>query len=73
MCLEERWQCLSEQASKYASLGTVLLCGDFNARCGCVEEMEGLGDRQSEDQVINEQGRALLDFTRSLGLCVTNG
>ena len=73
VCLEERWQCLSEQVSKYASLGTVLLCGDFNARCGCVEEVEGLGDRQSEDQVINEQGRALLDFTRSLGLCVANG
>ena len=63
---------LSEQVSKYASLGTVLLCGDFNARCGCVEEVEGLGDRQSEDQVINEQGRVLLDFTRSLGLCVAN-
>ena len=73
VCLEERWQCLSEQVSKYASLSTVLLCGDFNARCGCVEEVEGLGDRQSEDQVINEQGRALLDFTRSLGLCVANG
>ena len=39
VCLEERWQCLSEQVSKYASLGTVLLCGDFNARCGCVEEV----------------------------------
>ena len=55
--LEERWQCLSEQVSKYASLGTVLLCGDFNARCGCVEEVEGLGDREAEEQVINEQGR----------------
>ena len=37
-----------------------------------MEEVEGLGDRQSEDEVINEQGRVLLDFTRLLGLCVAN-
>ena len=28
--------------------------------------------RQSDDQVIEEQGRVLLDFTRLLGLCVAN-
>ena len=39
--------------------------------CWTVEEVEGFGDRQSEDQVINEQGRVLLDFTRLL--CVANG
>ena len=70
--MEERWQCISEQVSKYASLDTIFLCGDFNARCGCVEEVKGLGDRQS-DQVINEQGRVLLNFTRSLGHCVAIG
>ena len=40
VCMEERKQCLSAQVSKYASLGTVLLWGDYNASCGCVEEVE---------------------------------
>ena len=46
VCLEERWQCLSEKVSKYTSPGTVLPCGDFYARCGCVEGVESLGDSQ---------------------------
>ena len=73
VCNEERWLRLSEQVSKYACLGTVILCGDFNARCGNMDEAEGVACRVSEDQVINEQGRMMVDWTRSLGLCMVNG
>ena len=33
---EEKMQLLSEQVEKYTLLGTLIVCGDFNARCGVV-------------------------------------
>ena len=53
--------CLHEQVSKYACLGTVILCGDVNARCGSIDEAEGVDCRVSEDHLINEQGRMMMD------------
>ena len=38
-----------------------------------MDETEGVACRVSEDQVINEQGRMMVDWTRSLGLCMVNG
>ena len=51
--------------------------GDFNARCGSVDD---LGDVDSEipqrniiDHTINAHGQQLLDCLRATGLCMLNG
>ena len=34
---EETLQSWAEQVAKYRSLGLIIMCGDFNARCGMLE------------------------------------
>ena len=53
------------------------ICGDFNARCGSVDD---LGDVDREipprnilDHTINTHGQQLLDCLRATGLCILNG
>ena len=41
------------------------LCGDFNARCGKMDEdSEGVPVRKVVDESKNSQGKALVDFLR---------
>ena len=37
----ERLSQLEEQVEKFAGLGTVVICGDFNSRCGCLKDVDG--------------------------------
>ena len=47
----------AEQVTKYRSLGPIIMCGDFNGRCGMLEvECEGLPKRKVNDEVKNNQG-----------------
>ena len=36
----ERLSQLEEQVEKLADLGTVVICGDFNSRCGCLKDVD---------------------------------
>ena len=58
----------------FAGLGTVVICGDFNSRCGCLKDVDGyIVPRNVIDEVKTEQGEALVSFLRSSGLCLVNG
>ena len=75
---EERFQMLSDQVQKYQSEGRVVVCGDFNARCGGLKDIEDemnmtMGDRKSVDTVKNYQGELLIECMQSSGLCFVNG
>ena len=62
---------LAEQVARYSQLETVVLCGDFNARCGYLQE--GTIPRTTIDGTKNEQGEALVEFLKEAGLCLVNG
>ena len=71
---EETLQSWAEQVAKYCSLGPIIMCGDFNARCGMLEmECEGLPNRKVIDEVKNNQGEMFVDFLRSVNMGVVNG
>ena len=61
---------LAEQVARYSQLGTVVLCGDFNARCGYLQE--GTIPRTTIDGTKNEQGEALVEFLKDADLCLVN-
>ena len=65
---------LEEQTKKFQAEGQVVLCGDFNARCGGLRDVDGeMLDRCSVDMVKNEQGEMLVECMKSTGLCFVNG
>ena len=69
----ERLSQLEEQVEKFAGLRTVVICGDFNSRCGCLKDVDGnIVPRSVIDEVNTEQGEALVSFLRSSGLCLVN-
>ena len=60
---EETWQFWAEQVAKYCSLGPIIMCGDFNARCGMLEmKCEGLPNRKVIDEVKNNQVEMFVAF-----------
>ena len=68
---EETLQRLGEKVAEFSSLGFLVICGDFNARCGNLEaEVEGLPPRKIIDRVRNSQGEAFVDFLRSVDMCI---
>ena len=70
---EKTLQSWAEQVTKYRSLGPIIMCGDFNARCGMLEmEYEGLPNRKVIDEVKNNQGEMFVDFLRSVNMVVVN-
>ena len=70
----ERLSQLEEQVENFAGLGTVVICGDFNSRCGCLKDVDGdIVLRNVIDEVKTEQGEVLVTFLRSFGLCLVNG
>ena len=65
---------LEEQTQKFQAEGQVVLCGDFNARCGGLTDVDGgMVDRCNVDMVKNEQGEMLVECTKSTGLYFVNG
>ena len=52
----------------------MILCGDFNARCGRLDaDCEGLPSRKVIDVVKNSQGETFVDFLSSVNIAVVNG
>ena len=45
----ERLSRLEEQMEKFADLGTVVVCGDFNTRCGSFKDSAGEDDPRKSD------------------------
>ena len=72
--VEEVLQSLGEQVAKFCSQGPMIICGDFNARCGRLDvECEGMPNRKVVDGVKNSQGEEFVDFLRSVNMWVVNG
>ena len=70
---EERFQVLEEQVNHFKMEGQVVVCGDFNARCGGMSDMDGELSRCCVDMEKNGQGELLVDCMKSCGLVFTNG
>ena len=71
MGAEEALQSWAEQVTKCRSLGPIIMCGDFNGRCGMLEvECEGLPKRKVIDEVKNNQGEIFVGFLRSVNMGV---
>ena len=75
--IEECFQILSEQIQTFQLEGQVVVCGDFNARCGGFKDTGDLHERIEEkvvvDHVVNDQGELLVECLLSSGLCMVNG
>ena len=51
-----------------------MICGDFNARCGCADETRGkMTQREILDSQVNNQGNFLLELMSDMGVCMVNG
>ena len=50
----------------------VVLCGDFNARVGNLEELNGLTYSNNPDTEINEHGKSLVDLCKSNNMIPLN-
>ena len=70
---EERFLMLSEQIQSFGLEGRVVVCGDFNARCGGLENLSEemvllRGNRRSVDSMKNSQGELLIECMQSSGV-----
>ena len=55
-------------------MGPLVICGDFNARCGSADdETSGVPNRKVIDVVGNSQGEAFMDFLKGTEMCVVSG
>ena len=58
-------------------MGDVILCGDFNARCGdesdFIKGVDGVPQRDVIDDKMNPFGQLLIDFLIDYNLCMING
>ena len=73
---EETFGALEEQVQKFGTLGTLVICGVFNARCGDLVEEEAEDEvpgRRPVDTIKNWQGEALMSFLGNSGLYIVNG
>ena len=77
MDIEERFQILCEQMQRFQAEGQVIVCGDFNARCGGLQDVDDANgvvhERVNIDPVANEQGELLAECLLSSGFCLVNG
>ena len=71
---EDVLQSLAEQVARFRAQGPMILCGDFNARCGSLDaDCERLPSRKVIDVVKNSQGETFVDFLSSVNMAVVNG
>ena len=63
----------------YRNLGTICICGDFNARCGDLQDAAkcgwcfGIPPRNPLNVELNSHGKQLMDAMKSLELGTLNG
>lgn len=81
----DHFESLQESIYKFASLGEVILCGDFNARMGNLGDYVGddsnflnntsfpIDRRNSRDGFVNAYGKSLYDLCSGNGLIALNG
>lgn len=60
------------------SVDDFIVCGDFNARCGTLQDIEegdspSINERKAVDQTTNAYGKELVLSLRALDLCIANG
>ena len=62
---------------EYQNDGNIVLCGDFNARCGneCdyIEGVDPIPPREALDEQCNAVGYQFIDFLVDCNLCMLNG
>ena len=76
--LQEVFDILRSQILHFQDKGEIMICGDFNARIGHLNEYldrktEVLPQREVLDNKINTHGRQLVDFLRDNNMIVLNG
>ena len=71
--IEAHFHVLGEQVVQFKAEGQIVACGDFNARCGGMSDMDGELSRCCVDMEKNGQGELLVDCMKSCGLVFTNG
>ena len=57
-------------------MGSFLICGDLNARCGILDDAPGSDEiptRIVVDKISNQFGKELIEMLRALELCILNG
>jgi hypothetical protein len=68
---------LLKQVHNYQNMAPFIICGDFNSRTGCkqdiVEGVDEVCERHSVDNKCNAHGQCLLEFLLSAGCCMLNG
>ena len=64
---EERFQVLEEQVNHFKLEGQVVVCGDFNSRCGGLSDVDEVPARCCVDLEKNGHGE-LIQSMRSSGL-----
>ena len=61
----------------YQNFGTTFICGDFNGRCGDLEDFitgaNLIGHRDVVDRKTNFYGEVLIDYFINTNMCILNG
>ena len=61
----------------YQNLGSIFICGDFNGRCGDLEDFipgaDSIEHRDVVDQKTNYYGEILIEFLINTNMCILNG
>ena len=78
--VEEIYERIGDQILNYKEMGKVILCGDFNGRCGSIQEsvvadfgVEIVQERKVVDLVKNYSGELLMELMQDHNMCMLNG
>ena len=62
---------------KYQGQGILFVCGDFNSRCGDLDDfirgIDKVCEREIIDFSLNKYGKILIDFLINTNMCILNG
>ena len=68
---ETVWSDVELEILHYSKIGKVMICGDLNGRTGSISP--GNLNRISQDKVVNNQGKHLIDLCYTADLYILNG
>ena len=85
--VDEHWNTIHQEVALFQEQGHIVLAGDFNARCGRLNEWDLLDNfemrgsdvvdfaqpRHSRDHVVNGTGKKLINLCQQRGLMLLNG